>query len=67
MSTAIISSHAYGNNAIISQSNNQIKQNKEKDANIFIPDIIEETIIDSEGRSIMQKFEKGKLLGKVID
>lgn len=37
----------------------------EKDIEPYIPDIIEETRLDDYGKSVGEKFAKGKLLGRV--
>lgn len=37
-----------------------------KDQAEFIPETIEERRKDSEGRSVLTKYTRGKLLGKVI-
>jgi hypothetical protein len=42
-----------------------MQQQEQKDNHAYIPEIIEENRIDSNGKAECQKYVRGKLLGKV--
>jgi len=42
-----------------------MQQQEQKDSHAYIPEIIEESRLDSNGKTECQKYVRGKLLGKV--
>ena len=52
-------------NVIPASSQQQRDNSNDRDANTFIPEIIEETRNDHEGKPVIHRYTRGKLLGRV--
>lgn len=51
--------------AVIGVQQRKVDEILEKDQAEFIPDLIEESRKDADGRQVITKYARGKLLGKV--